>query len=66
MYGDIAVAGTEFAAEVTETVGDLRPTKASRSMNDMVIAKLPSIKSKDKILDQLAKTDEEKAEYQYY
>lgn len=61
---DNAVAGTELVAEVKEQVGDLWPDKAfiEHERYDECKAALNEIKNQ--MLDQLADTDEERAEYE--
>ncbi|KAB8254400.1 phosphotransferase enzyme family protein [Aspergillus pseudonomiae] len=61
---DGAVAGTELVAEVKERMGDLWPDKGfiEHERYDECRAALHEIK--DQILEQLAETDEERAEYE--
>ncbi|KAJ9357086.1 hypothetical protein DTO027B9_3225 [Paecilomyces variotii] len=63
---DGAVAGTELVAEVKERMGDLWPDKGfiEHERYDECKAALHEIKAQ--ILEQLAETDEEKAEYERY
>ncbi|KAJ5971652.1 uncharacterized protein N7479_001570 [Penicillium vulpinum] len=63
---DDAVAGTELLFEIKETMGDLWPDKGfiEHERYDECKAALDEIKAQ--ILEQLAETDEEKAEYQRY
>lgn len=59
-----AVAGTELVAEVKERIGDLWPDKGfvEHERYDDCRAALQGVKGQ--ILEQLAETDEEKAEYE--
>lgn len=64
--GDDAVAGTELVEEVKRSIGDLWPDKGfieHERYNDCKVA-LEEVKSQ--ILEQLAETDEERAEYLRY
>lgn len=63
---DSAVAGTELVAEVKERMGDLWPDKGfiEHEQYDECKAALHEIKAQ--ILEQLAETDEERAEYERY
>ncbi|GAD96739.1 phosphotransferase enzyme family protein [Paecilomyces variotii No. 5] len=63
---DCAVAGTELVTEVKERLGDLWPDKGfmEHERDDEFRAALHEIK--DQILEQLAESDEEKAEYERY
>ncbi|CEL11470.1 Putative Phosphotransferase enzyme family protein [Aspergillus calidoustus] len=61
-----AVAGTELVTEVKEKMGDLWPDKGfiEYERYDECEAALHEVR--DLILEQLAETDEEKAEYERY
>lgn len=61
---DGAVAGTELVTEVKETLGDLWPDKGfiEHERYDECKAALHEVKGQ--ILEQLAETDEERAEYE--
>ncbi|TPX19850.1 hypothetical protein DIZ76_017643 [Coccidioides immitis] len=61
---DGAVAGTELVAEVKERMGDLWPDKGFIEQERYDECKAALHKVKGLILEQLAETDEEKAEYE--
>ncbi|KAJ6189838.1 phosphotransferase enzyme family protein [Penicillium mononematosum] len=61
---DDAVAGTELVAEIKEKIGDLWPDKGFIEYERYDDCKAVLDELKGQILDQLAETDEEKAEYQ--
>jgi hypothetical protein len=63
---DGAVAGTELVAEVKESLGDLWPDKGFVEHERYDDCKAALQEVKDQILEQLAETDEEKAEYERY
>lgn len=63
---DGAVAGTELVTEVKERMGDLWPDKGFIEHERYDDCKAALDQVKDQILDQLAETDEERAEYQRY
>lgn len=63
---DGAVAGTELVAEVKESMGDLWPDKGFIEHERYDECKAALREVKNQILEQLAETDEEKAEYQHY
>ncbi|BCS20831.1 uncharacterized protein APUU_21263A [Aspergillus puulaauensis] len=66
MDSDGAVAGTELVAEIKQRMGDLWPDKGfiEHERYDDCRAALREVK--DLVLEQLAETDEEKAEYERY
>ncbi|PYH76647.1 phosphotransferase enzyme family protein [Aspergillus uvarum CBS 121591] len=61
---DGAVAGTDLVAEVKEKLGDLWPDKGFIERERYEECKAALHEVKDLILEQLAETDEEKAEYE--
>lgn len=63
---DDAVAGTELVSKIKEEMGDLWPDKGliEHERCDECKAALDEVKGQ--ILEQLAETDEERAEYQRY
>jgi hypothetical protein len=61
---DGAVAGTELVAEVKEKLGDLWPDKGFIENERYRDCKIALEEVKSLILEQLAETDEEKAEYE--
>ncbi|KAJ5584288.1 phosphotransferase enzyme family protein [Penicillium hispanicum] len=61
-----AVAGTELVAAVKERLGDLWPDKGFIEHERYDDSKAAFREIKDQILEQLAETDEEKAEYERY
>ncbi|GLI77600.1 hypothetical protein PoHVEF18_005891 [Penicillium ochrochloron] len=63
---DGAVAGTELVAEVKERMGDLWPDKGFIEHERYEDCKAALQEVKDMILEQLAETDEEKAEFERY
>ncbi|KAJ5571061.1 phosphotransferase enzyme family protein [Penicillium sp. DV-2018c] len=63
---DGAVAGTELVAEVKETMGDLWPDKGFIEHERYEDCKAMLHEVKGQILEQLAETDEEKAEYERF
>ncbi|KAH8429056.1 uncharacterized protein LDX57_006726 [Aspergillus melleus] len=63
---DGAVAGTELVAEVKEGMGDLWPDKGFIEPERYDECKAALDEVKDQILEQLADTDEERAEYERY
>jgi hypothetical protein len=63
---DGAVAGTKLVAEVKDRMGDLWPDKGSIEHEQYNDCKAALQEVKDMILEQLAETDEEKAEFERY
>ncbi|PWY87839.1 phosphotransferase enzyme family protein [Aspergillus sclerotioniger CBS 115572] len=63
---DGAVAGTDLVAEVKEQLGDLWPDKGLIEHEQYEDCKAALNEIKAQILEQLAETDEEKAEYERY
>lgn len=63
---DGAVAGTELVAEVKEIMGDLWPDKGFIEHERYNHCKATLHEVKGQILEQLAETDEEKAEYERF
>lgn len=63
---DGAIAGTELVAEVKEKIGDLWPDKGFIEHERYDESKASLREVRDQIVEQLAETDEEKAEYQHY
>ncbi|KAF2241906.1 phosphotransferase enzyme family protein [Trematosphaeria pertusa] len=63
---DSAVAGTELVTEVKERMGDLWPDKGFIEHERYDDCKAALHEVKDQILEQLAETEEEKAEYEHY
>lgn len=63
---DGAVAGTELVAEVKDRMGDLWPDKGFIEHEQYNDCKAALQEVKDMILEQLAETDEEKAEFERY
>ncbi|KAF7161918.1 hypothetical protein CNMCM5623_007333 [Aspergillus felis] len=63
---DAAVAGTELVAAVKETMGDLWPDKGFVKHEQYYACKAALDEVKGQILEQLAETDEERAEYERY
>lgn len=63
---DGAVAGTDLVAEVKETMGDLWPDKGLIEHERYDDCKAALHELKEQIFEQLAETDEEKAEYERY
>ncbi|PLN85569.1 kinase-like domain-containing protein, partial [Aspergillus taichungensis] len=63
---DGAVAGTQLVAEVKERMGDLWPDKGSIEHERYDDCKAALAEVKGQILEQLAETDEERAEYERY
>ncbi|KAJ5941879.1 phosphotransferase enzyme family protein [Penicillium verrucosum] len=63
---DDAIAGTELVSEIKEKMGDLWPDKGFVEHERYDDCKAALDEVKDQILEQLAETDEEKAEYQRY
>jgi hypothetical protein len=61
-----AVAGTELVTEVKEKMGDLWPDKGFIKYERYDECKAALHEVRDLILEQLAETDEEKAEYERY
>lgn len=61
-----AVAGTELVAEIKERMGDLWPDKGFIEHERYDECKAALYEAKIQILEQLAETDEEKAEYNRY
>ncbi|KAG0160883.1 kinase-like domain-containing protein [Penicillium digitatum] len=63
---DDAVAGTELVSEVKEKIGDLWPDKGFIEYEQCEDCKAALDEVKDQILEQLAESEEEKAEYKRY
>jgi hypothetical protein len=63
---DGAVAGTELVAEAKERLGDLWPDKGFIERERYRDCKIALDGVKDLIMEQLAETDEERAEYERY
>ncbi|EGC46751.1 phosphotransferase enzyme family protein [Histoplasma capsulatum var. duboisii H88] len=63
---DGAVAGTELVSEAKERLGDLWPDKGFIERERYRDCKIALDKVKDLILEQLAETDDERAEYERY
>lgn len=63
---DGAVAGTKLIAEVKDLMGDLWPDKAFIEHERYDDCKAALQEVRDQILEQLAETDEERAEYKHY
>jgi hypothetical protein len=61
---DDAIAGTELVSGIKEKMGDLWPDKGFIEYEQYDDCKAALDELKGQILDQLAETDEEKAEYQ--
>ncbi|KAL4738465.1 kinase-like domain-containing protein [Aspergillus similis] len=66
MDSNAAVAGTELVAEVKERMGDLWPDKGFIEHERYDDCKAALHEVKGMIMEQLAETDEEKAEYERY
>jgi hypothetical protein len=64
--GDNAAAGTELMTEIKEQMGDLWPDKGLIEHERYEDCKAALDEVKCQILEQLAETDEEKAEYERY
>ncbi|KXG53249.1 Aminoglycoside phosphotransferase [Penicillium griseofulvum] len=64
--GDNAAVGTELMAEIKEQMGDLWPDKGLIEHERYEACKAALEEIKRQILDQLAETDQEKAEYERY
>ncbi|KAJ9485936.1 hypothetical protein VN97_g7407 [Penicillium thymicola] len=63
---DDEIAGTELVSEIKEKMGDLWPDKGYIEHERYDDCKAALDEVKDQILEQLAETDQEKAEYQRY
>lgn len=66
MDSDGAIAGTDLVAEVKKALGDLWPDKGFIEHERYNDCKAALDKVQAQILEQLAETDEEKAEYRRY